>query len=656
AYAAYRRRLRPLLIALGGMVGLSLLVGSIAPALVQRLVVEPNEQAVEAPYIAHNIAFTRYAYGLDRVTVREFAASPDIDAATLSEHRATLDNIRLWDVRPLLSTYRQRQNIRQYYNFHDVDVDRYRLDGQLRQVLLAPRELDVGQLDPDAATWVNVHLRYTHGYGVVVSPAAAVAAGGQPEFWVRDIPPRSSIPLTITRPEIYFGEVTHQYIIVNGKEPEIDYPTENEAVAETFYQGRAGIAVGSPLRRLLFAVHLGDANLLFSGALTGESRILLHRQVEERVRRIAPFLLYDRDPYVVIDDEGRLVWLLDAYTATGHFPYAQPYRGDYAPRAFRGYNYVRNAVKVVVDAYHGDVNFYVFDEGDPLIRAYARAFPGLFRPAEEMPPDLRQHARYPEDLFRLQAEMYTLYHMVDPRVFYNQEDVWALPQELFEQEPVVMEPYYLVMRLEQGSEPEFLLMLPFTPANRANMIAWMAGRSDGDRLGELFVFNLPKDRQIFGPMQVENRINQHDEIAQNLALWNQQGTSVIRGSLLVVPVGETLLYVEPLYLRSAAGGLPELRRVIVGVGDRQPVMAESFAAALARALGDGTQADGTEAPGRPPSSPMPQEAWAREALRLYRAALEALTRGDFATFGEHLRALGELLERQAGEDRERPEG
>lgn len=650
-----RRNLRPLALAVGSLTVASILLGAVWPALVQRLIVQPNEQTRERPYLEYNIAYTRQAFGLADIEVREFEASNRLTADMLQQYQDTIDNIRLWDVRPLGDTYRQRQNIRQYYDFHDIDVDRYTIGGRYIQTLLAARELDHSQLEPGTNTWTNLHLRFTHGYGVVMSPAARVGAGGQPEFFIQDIPPRSPVGLEITRPEIYFGELQAPYAVVRTRLPEIDHPS-GDTLATTYYDGNAGIPIGNLFSRLLFSIHLGDYNLLLSSEITPESRILIHRQIISRVTKIAPFLQYDGDPYLVISDDGRLFWMVDGYTISRNYPYSEPYRGDYAPRTFRGINYIRNSVKVIVDAYNGDVRFYIFDDNDPLIQTYSNIFPSLFKPADEMPADLRSHARYPEDLFRVQADVYTRYHMTDPDVFYSGEDVWELPQELLSQEPQTMDPYYLIMRLEDEAEPEFLLMLPFTPATRPNMVAWMAGRSDGDRLGQLFVFQLPKDRQIFGPMQVENRINQQDEIAQNLALWSRQGTTVIRGSLLVIPIGDTLLYVEPLYLRSTDGGLPELRRVIVAYGDHEPVMERTLTEALARLVGadsGGIQAPAApEEPGETNTGETITDGIADEselnrllqrANQLYEQAMAALRRGDFAAYGEYIEELGSVL-------------
>ncbi|MEX2355772.1 MAG: UPF0182 family protein [Thermaerobacterales bacterium] len=642
---AFTRSLRWLYASVIGLVLASLVLGGAWPALMQYFIVNPNELVRERPYLAHNIALTREAFGLSDVNIEEFPASPDLGWEDIAANPRTVENIRLWDVRPLLTTYRQRQNIRQYYNFQDVDVDRYTLNGSYQQVMLSARELDHSLLEPQAQTWVNMHLKFTHGYGVVMNSASQVGVGGQPEFTVSDIPPVSALDLQITRPEIYFGEIISEHAMVLTEEPEFNYPV-GDTIAESFYEGTGGVSIGSSLARLAFSLHLSDYNILFTGAITPESRVLINRQVVPRVQKIAPFLRYDRDPYLVISDEGRLFWILDAYTVARGYPYSEPYFGTYAARHLRGINYIRNSVKVLVDAYNGDVSFYVFDDQDPVIATYGEVFPNMFQPAAAMPDDLRLHTRYPEELFRIQSDMYRIYHMSDADIFYNREDVWAIPQELFNQDAVVMDPYYLIMQLPEEEDPEFLLLLPFTPANRENMIGWMAGRSDGERLGELFVFTLPKDRQIFGPMQVEQRINQNADIARDLALWGQQGTRVIRGNLLIIPIEDTLLYVEPLYLRSEDGGLPELRRVIVTYGDRQPVMEASLELALIRLFG--APQDGVELPIEVPDDPGAQIGHLVErASRLYGQALDALRAGNFGRYGDLVEDLGRVLDELA---------
>ena len=612
--------------ALGWFVGVG-----VVPTAVQQLVVAPAELSREAPYLQRHIEATLRAYGLDRVRLVPFEPQDRLEGEALARHRNTLDNVRLWDYRPLLETFRQLQSLRAYYTFADVDIDRYAVRGRQQQLMLAVRELDVTRLPPQARTWVNEHLVYTHGYGVVAAPVHRVSEEGLPELWLRDIPSRWAFPeLQVDRPEIYFGELTGHYVVVNTRVPEFDYPRGEENVT-TRYQGRAGIPLRGWFRRLAFATRFGDWRILLSTDLTGDSRILFARAVPERVRRLAPFLRYDRDPYAVVAN-GRVYWLLDAYTASGQYPYSQP---------FGPVNYLRNSVKVVVDAYHGDVHFYVADPADPLLRTYARIFPGLFRPLEELPLSLRAHLRYPVDLFEVQAQVYATYHMRDPRVFYNREDAWAVAQEIFADRPQPVEPYYVTLHLPgAGSEAEFVLILPMTPQRRDNMVAWLAARNDPPHLGELWVFTLPKDRVVFGPMQVESRINQDPFISQQLTLWNQQGSRVIRGNLLVVPVERSLLYVEPIFLQAERSQLPELRRVVVSTGPRV-VMAATLEEALARAV-EGSAA--APAAGGPPARSQLVE----EALRRYRRAQALLRQGDLAGFQQELEELGRLLEQLAG--------
>lgn len=639
---------------IAALVALSFALRTVVPSVVQQLVVKPNEIAKETPYIKHNIRYTRTAYNLDRIEEREFPAEDNLTAADLAAQRGTIDNIRLWDWRILEAAYQQLQGIRRYYVFNDVDVDRYDVGGKQRQVVIAAREVDYSRL-PER-TWINQHLKYTHGYGVVISPVADVTHEGLPALWVRDIPPATAPEvqdrLTVKEPRIYFGEMTDEYAIVGTAEQEFDYP-KGDTNTYTSYAGRSGIPIGGILPRLAFALSTGDYNVLFSRAITADSRVLLHREVSRRADRIAPFLLYDRDPYLVLAD-GRLFWILDAYTVSGAYPYSEPV--DVVPGL--RINYIRNSVKAVVDAYHGDVTFYVADPEDPLIRAYQGAFPGLFQPLDRMPSSLRAHLRYPEDLFRVQALIYAKYHMQDPAVFYNKEDLWQQPREIVGtvgSEPQPVEPYYVIMQLPGSDRPEFLLMMPYTPSTRQNMIAWLAARSDGERYGRLLVYKFSKQKVVFGPEQVEALITQNDAVAEKIALWNQQGSTVQRGNLLVIPIRDSILYVEPLYLQSATTKLPELRRVVAVFGNRV-VMEENLETALARLFGAAGAPSPGEAPGRAaagpaqgaPAAPAPAApgigALVDEAGRVYQEAQDALRRGDWAGYGERIRRLGELLQ------------
>ena len=612
---------------------LVVIAGNLYPALLQRYVVAPNELAMERPYIEHNITFTRYAFGLTDVKEYDFPATGSLTPEALEAEALTLRNIRLWDWRPLLTTYGQLQEIRLYYAFNDVDVDRYVIGGELREVMLAARELEVDQLPEQAQTWVNRHLVFTHGYGVCLSPVNEVTEEGMPHLLVRDIPPQSDDPvLEITRPEIYFGEATDNYVIVDTAEREFDRPSGDENVY-TQYEGPDGVPIGSLIRRLAFAIRFGSSQILFSGAIRPESRILFHRTLADRAWTLAPFFWYDPDPYPVITD-GRLVWLYDAYTWTDRFPYSEP---------FQGVNYIRNSVKVAIDAYTGEITFYVVDPEDPIVRTYQAVFPDLFTPVEEMPRSLRDHWRYPEQLFRVQAEAYAAYHMEDPQVFYNKEDLWTTPTELFGAYEQEMAPYYVVMQLPGEEEVEFLMIRPYVPNGRRNMIAWLYADSDGPDYGELGVLKFPKQELIYGPMQVEARFDQDPYISQQLTLWNQQGSEVIRGNMMVVPIDDTVLYVEPLYLQAQAGRLPELKRVLVAYGNRV-AMGKDLEDALAQILSGEpvTEAPPEGAVEAPPSGDV--GALARSALDHYQAAQECLRQGDWACYGREMEAMEADLE------------
>lgn len=555
-----------------------LLAGFLYPTLVQRLVVQPAELDRERPFIEHNIHLTRLAYGLDRM--QEVSLSlPDEEMVTLEEITAspdTLRNIRLWDAEPLLATYNQLQSIRLYYEFLGVDVDRYTLDGRYRQVMLSARELSPERLPAEAQTWVNRRLQFTHGYGLAMSPVNELTPEGLPTFLVQDVPPRGV--LSISQPEIYFGEKTGDYVIVRTRTPEFDYPKGDENVYAS-YAGEVGVGIGDFSRRLVYAIRFVDPNILLSDAIEPRSLILYHRHIAERLEKLAPFLMLDRDPYLVVADGG-LYWIADAYTHTDRYPYSQPYRDP----AGRTYNYLRNSVKAVVSAYDGSVTLYVADPDDPILQVWARVFPGLFRPLDEMPAALRPHLRYPQDLFTAQADLYQTYHMQDPRVFYNKEDLWTVPNEIYLQETVSMVPYYLIMRLPAEPKEEYVLIRPYTPPDKNNMITWLAARSDGEHYGKLLALRYPKDKLVFGPMQIEARIDQDPLISEQITLWDQAGSQVLRGNMIVIPIGASNLYVEPLYLQAAEGRLPEMKRVILASGNRV-VMHPSVEASLAALLG-----------------------------------------------------------------------
>ena len=610
------------------------------PALFQRIYVKPNELQLETPYLQRNIALTQEAYNLHQFTVKPFPAEQGLTFQSLQDNRATIDNIRLWDWQPLMDTYAQLQEIRTYYKFHDIDIDRYEIGNSYQQVMLSARELDPARLPSNAQTWVNLHLLFTHGDGVVMSPVTRKSAEGLPIFYLHDIPPVASGGPAVREPRIYFGQGANSYVVVNGSTPEFDYPKGKGNVYGT-YKGADGVTVGGMVRRTLFAWYFDDLNILLTNYITSESRILFRRNIQNRVRTIAPFLRLDHDPYVVVSD-GRLFWMQDAYTTSNWFPYAEPLPGG-------GANYIRNSVKVVIDAYNGSVDFYVTDPADPVIATYWRIFPELFKPFEAMPADLQKHVRYPEDLFLIQAQMYRAYHMDAPEVFYNREDLWQFPRQptgfygIGAGDGARMAPYYIIMRLPGEARPEFFLMLPMVPSQRENMIAWLAARCDAPDYGKLIVYEFPKDKLVYGPFQIEARINQNTEISQRISLWNQMGSRVIRGHLLVVPIENSILYVSPLYLRAESGQLPELKRVIAAYGDRV-VMEETLAEALAALFKKSAPAFPLPGPATTANPRSPADLRAREALSHYDRAIARLKAGDWSGFGAELDAVRPLLE------------
>jgi len=605
----------------------------IYPSLVQKFKVVPNEIVLEKPFLELNIKYTRMAYRLTAVEDREFPAEESLTREDLRRNDLTIKNIRLWDHAPLLSTYGQLQEIRTYYKFQDVDNDRYTINGEYRQVMLSPRELSYKALP--ARTWVNEHLTYTHGYGAVLGPVNRISREGLPEFFIKDIPPVSSANIKITRPEIYYGETSNEYVFVRTKRPEFDYPVGDKNVYSR-YEGRGGVPL-SFWRKLIFAVRFGSFTILLSDDITSESRIMYYRKINERVSRVAPFVRLDPDPYLVISSEGRLLWFLDGYTVTDRFPYSEPI-GNLG-------NYIRNSIKVVVDAYDGTVKLYISDPTDPIIQTYAKIFPGVLKPLEEMPADLRSHIRYPPGLLNIQARMYSTYHMQDTQVFYNKEDLWSIPRKSGAGGERDMEPYYTIMRLPEGKKEEFVLLLPFTPSKKDNMSAWMAGRCDAPHYGELVVYIFPKQKMVYGPRQIEARIDQEAEISKQLSLWNQRGSQVIRGNLLAIPIEKSILYVEPLYLAAEKGQLPELKRVIVAFGNSL-AMEENLELALQRVFGGELIRE--KEPSRVTVAAVPQKEKsdrqiAGEALANYRRAQELLRQGNWGGYGEELKKMEEVL-------------
>jgi uncharacterized membrane protein (UPF0182 family) len=563
----FRLSLRPVL-ALGALwLVATILVAGLYPGLLQRYAVEPNEIVRESPYITHNIEFTRLAFGLDKIETRPFDNVDDLQQQDLDDNASVLKNIRLWDYRPLQATYEQLQALRPYYQFGEVDIDRYMINGEVRQVMLATRELNRANLP--APSWVNRNLEFTHGFGIVMNPVNRITADGQPEFFIQDLPPKSNIDIEVTRPEVYYSELNSEPVFVSSGREEFSYPSGNENVYSS-YAGKGGVPLDNFLKRVAFSVRLGDTNVLLSDEIDSGTRVQFHRQIQERVRQITPYLALDGDPYIVVWD-GRLIWMLDAYTISDKFPYSTPAAGRF--------NYIRNAVKITVDAYHGTVKYYISAPDDPLLRTYSRAFPDLFHPLSELPEGLQSHIRYPEDLFRVQTQQYLTYHMADERVFYNKEDLWEIPLEIFDGAEQEIEPYYVYMPLSGEAASEYLLIQPYTPSGKNNMVAWVAARNDVPHYGELIVYKLPKQELVFGPIQVEGRIDQEPTISEQFSLWNQRGSRVIRGNLLVIPLNNSFLYVEPVYLLSDTSALPELKRVIVA-SDTRIAMGTTLAEAL----------------------------------------------------------------------------
>jgi uncharacterized protein len=552
---------------------------------VSSFIVKPNELVREQPYIAHNVDLTRQAYGLDRVSQREFPAETDVAAADPANNQATLQNIRLWDWRALQDTLRQIQEIRTYYDFPDIDIDRYEIGGKTRQVMLATRELNVDKLPESSRNWINEKLIYTHGYGITMNPVNGFTPEGLPTLILSNMPVQSTMPgLTVTRPEVYFGELTNTDVYVKTRQQEFNYP-QGQSNNLTSYEGNGGIVLGSFLRRIILALDRGDlAKLPFSDDVNKDSRLLMRRNVRDRVSALAPFLTYDPDPYIVLGDDGRLSWIMDAFTISDSYPYSTHYRLDR-----NLINYLRNTVKVVIDAYDGTTTFYVFDTEDPIIAAYRRVFPSLFKDADMMPWGLRKHVRYPELLLKLQAEVYGLYHMTDPGAFYNREDLWTLATEVGmseggQQATQTMQPNFVLMKLPGETGVEFVEILPFTPANRNNLIGWIAGRSDGAHYGTSVVYDFPKTKLVDGPLQIEARIDQNAQLSGQLSLWNQQGSHVRRGALLVIPSGRALLYAEPIYLQAERSPMPELRLVVLALQD-QLAYGPTFESAMAALFG-----------------------------------------------------------------------
>jgi uncharacterized membrane protein (UPF0182 family) len=647
-----KRGIRLLLLAVAIPAVVYLIGVVVVPAYVNSFIVKPNELGRETPYIEHNIAWTRRAFGIEQIESREFEAEPSIEGLNLSANQATLENIRLWDWRALQDTLKQVQTIRTYYDFLDVDVDRYTLGNQTRQVMLAARELDVEKLPESSRNWINEKLIYTHGYGVTMNTANGFTPEGMPRFVLSDMPTKSSAPETsVKRPQIYYGQKTDTNVYVNTALKEFDFP-QGETNTYTTYEGNGGIPIGGRFRRMLLAWALDDLSKLpFSDDITSTSRVLIHRNIREIVNGIAPFLIYDNDPYMVVSNDGRLFWMLDAFTESSRFPYSRHHAvGDDTV------NYIRNSVKVVIDAYNGAVDFYVFDPKDPIISTYRAIFPALFKDASAMPADLRAHIRYPETLIRVQAEVFGLYHTQSPKVFFQREDVWSLASQVGideqnKKQAQPIDPYYVLMQLPGENAPaEFVLILPFTPSNRNNMIGWMAGRSDGENYGKLLVYNFPQSRLIEGPLQIEARIDQNAQLSAQFSLWNQQGSRVLRGHLLVIPIGRSLLYVEPVYLQAQRSPMPELRLVVLAIQERV-AYGPSFEEALVSLVGAAAKvpttavpSEGTPKPVAGQPSPSPSPVAAANTQELILRAIQEFEEYQRLTAQGKLAEAGQKLE------------
>ncbi|SDH14742.1 UPF0182 family protein [Desulfosporosinus hippei] len=566
-----------------GIFVVGIVMYNIIPTMVQSFVVLPNELTKEQPYIQHEIEMTRYGYQLNNVKEVEYPGNTPITIEALKADQGTLNNIRLNDARPMLQTYNQKQGIRLYYKFNDIDIDRYLINGESRQVMIGPREISTPDLDSKAKTFVNMRFKYTHGFGASASFANAVTSEGLSSFAIKDVPPISEFEtFKMTEPRIYYGELTKDWVVANTSNKEFDYPLGNSN-AENSYQGKTGIPL-TPLNKLMVSLRHGTPRFYLASEVTSESKMLVYRNIDERVQKLAPFLTYDSDPYMVIN-AGRIKWIIDAYTTSNSLPYSHLYSNE-------DFNYIRNSVKVIIDAYDGTVDFYAADPSDPILMTYMKIFPGVFKDLESMPASLKAHLRYPETLFSVQSNMLKNFHMTNSSVFYNKEDSWDIAKELFEATPQNVEPYYTIMKIPGENKPEFVLMLPFTPASsptntRNNMVAWMAARMDGEHYGELILYKMPKNIEIDGPLQIESRIDQDPTISEQLSLWDQKGSSVIRGNLLALPIGGNFLYVEPIYLQSDKGGsIPEMKRVILAYQDKL-VMTENLGSALTQLFGDG---------------------------------------------------------------------
>ena len=628
-------------------VAVTIVVGGLFPFAMQRFIVDPTELTREAPQLKNHIDATRTAWGLDSVETLALGGDARLTLADIRANGPTVENVRLWDKDPLLQTFSQLQEIRTYYDFISVDDDRYMIDGRYRQVMLSPRELNSQSLP--TRSFINQHLTYTHGMGLTLSPVNEVTTEGLPVLFIKDLPPVSSVSVNVTRPQLYFGEMTSDHVFVNTRSPEFDYPA-GETDVRTRYSGEGGVRMGSVVRRAMFALRFGALNILLSQDIMAQSKVLYNREVRSRARMALPFLLFDQDPYIVIADNGHLKWMLDAYTTTARYPYSQ--------RLSDGTNYMRNSVKVVIDAYDGTIDAYVMDDADPIIRTYGKIFPGLLKPGSEMPADMRVHMRYPTDLFRVQSQLYATYHMDSPETFYHREDQWQSPSVSEQRDTGSRFMRHIVMRLPDEESPEFIYMAPFTPRGKDNLASWMVARNDGENYGKLRVYTFPKQSLVYGPRQISARIDQDTEIARELTLWDQAGSEVIRGELLVIPIEEALIYVQPIYLRANAGRIPELKRVVVAYQNRV-VMRETLEAGLQSIFGGevpvasvqpavpdtagGAIPSTVAAPAAAPAESGVSQSLLSRARRHYETAMTAQRAGDWAVYGREIQALGEVL-------------
>jgi uncharacterized protein len=619
----------------------SFIGSSVYPAILQKFVVAPNELVKETPYIKHNIAGTQKGFGLDMVEERDISGGTALRKEDIKNNSATIKNIRLWDHRPLLDTFSQIQEIRTYYDFVSVGNDRYLIDGEYRQTMLSPRELSTESIP--TRNWINETMTFTHGYGLTLGPVNQVTPEGLPVLFVKDIPPASNMPrLKVTRPEIYYGQLSSKYVIVNTKSREFDYPSGEQNVF-TEYSGKSGVTIDSSFKKIAFSSYFGSLKLFLSDDITEKSRVLFHRNIRERVNKVMPFLMYDGDPYMVVSDDGQLFWIHDAYTVSDKFPYSQPLRN--------GINYIRNSVKVIINAFDGSMKFYVSDAEDPIVRTIGAIFPGMLLPISEMPADLKKHIRYPLDIFGIQTMVYSTYHMEEPQMFYNREDQWEIPVLGTSAKAEQMESYYTIMKLPEEKKEEFILMIPFNPKKKDNLSAWMVARSDGEHYGKLLVYRFPKDRLVYGPKQISARINQDTEISRQISLWDQRGSEVMLGTLLVIPIENSLIYVQPLYLRAQTGKIPELKRVIVAYENRI-AMEETLDAALSRIFGD-VRISEDAAPVRmaQPSPAREETGLAAVARGHFDRAMSAQREGNWALYGEEIRRLGEVIRKMQQESK-----